>query len=537
MKTSLPIRTFSCLALAASLTAVVSIATATPPTPDDTVTRARQHAALIRAARSGTSLRASARPAIQFTSPGLPGFDGAIDAFWGPGLPTARKLQIFDQFWQTIDSYFACFQGIEDVDWAGLRERYRPQVAAGVSRGRFAGIMNHLSIALRESHTQALDAEVNEFTLPQPGVPLVWIGPWGNNTFGACATAQDDGSALIFEVPPGHPLGLKPGDRVLGFDGHPWTELYPQLLNAELPLYAFAWWGSSPSSFRNILVGSAPLNWYLFQTVDIAKYGTGEIQHLPTSLLQNAPATSFCSEQMDLAGIAKPQIVESNFENVVSWGVLPGTRIGYIYVWGWFGDAGPKFSQAIRELTQQQQTDGLIIDFRFNLGGSIDLSNEGLGLLFDQPTPTIGFAERSNPSDHFKMRTAAGSQTQLVGMPGFYVIPSTPHTSYNRPIAVLVGPGAVSAGDQNALRMTYLPHARTFGRSTATAFNAPVDLYLDPDWSARFALIDAFRVGNPKNFLTHDEFVVDEPVWLRPDDVAAGRDTVVEAALRWIESR
>jgi hypothetical protein len=30
---------------------------------------------------------------------------------------------------------------------------------------------------------------------------------------------------------------------------------------------------------------------------------------------------------------------------------------------------------------------------------------------------------------------------------------------------------------------------------------------------------------------------VDERVWLRPDDVAVGKDTVVEAALQWINQQ
>ena len=32
----------------------------------------------------------------------------------------------------------------------------------------------------------------------------------------------------------------------------------------------------------------------------------------------------------------------------------------------WLGDADTRFTQAVRELTQERQTDGLIIDFRFN---------------------------------------------------------------------------------------------------------------------------------------------------------------------------
>jgi hypothetical protein len=62
------------------------------------------------------------------------------------------------------------------VDWAALRLRYRPEVAAGVSRGRFAAIMNHLALALRESHTQANDVLVNFPTFPARGLPLLEQG-------------------------------------------------------------------------------------------------------------------------------------------------------------------------------------------------------------------------------------------------------------------------------------------------------------------------------------------------------------------------
>src|SRR5829696_1600690 len=40
-------------------------------------------------------------------------WQSAIDATWGPGLPTERKLEIFDEFWTTIDERFAAFQDLD----------------------------------------------------------------------------------------------------------------------------------------------------------------------------------------------------------------------------------------------------------------------------------------------------------------------------------------------------------------------------------------------------------------------------------------
>ena len=155
--------------------------------------------------------------------------DALIDAYWGEGVPTAEKLAIFDKFWSYADAHYAAFQGIR-VDWRAERRRYRDEVAAGVSRGRFAAIMNQLSLALRDSHSLALDTPVNIDTVPDRGVPLFGTSAWIVDPSGACMTAQADGSSLVYSAMPDHPLGLEPGDRILGYDGVPWRVLYQRLL-------------------------------------------------------------------------------------------------------------------------------------------------------------------------------------------------------------------------------------------------------------------------------------------------------------------
>ena len=448
---------------------------------------------------------------------------------------------MFDEFWTAIDERFASFQGL-DLDWAAVRDRYRPEIAAGVSRGRFAAIMSHLALALRESHTVASDLRVLQ-TPRLPGVPiLVLRGAPFNNTFGACATAHADGSALIYSVAPGHPLGLEPGDRIVGYDGRPWRELIGELLAAELPVAGS--WGSSPSSFEHTLVQSANVNWHLFDTIDILKHASGTLEHHSTALLNTTPPLRgpFCTEQLAVPGAAKPALPT----HTVTWGVIEGTRIGYVYVSRWVEDAGERFEQAIFELTQDRKADGLIIDFRLVRGGNMFLSEPGLGMLFDRPVPTIGFAERADPTEHYMLRPIVG-ETSVVcpGLPGFppihYVIDMCDRAhdprSYERPIAVLTGPGAVSAGDQVALRMTYHPRVRLFGKTTNTAFNSPEGCPLnlnEPGWSIQYSCADAYRINAPHDYLTHDDLPVDQPVWLRPDDVAHGRDTVVGAAVHWI---
>jgi hypothetical protein len=470
--------------------------------------------ASIRARRTEDTSTAPADPTARRT---------AIDGFWGEGLPTAQKLKLFDRFWSDVDRHFAAFQGIY-VNWPALRDRYRREIERGVSAGRFAGIMSALSLQLRESHTMAIDLGVSVRTWPEPGVPLFVQGGWFQDYSGACVTAAGDGSALVYRAARNHPLGLAPGDRILGYDGRAWSELVRELIEEELPISP-QWWGSSPSAFEHSLLMSAGNNWHLFRTMDVEK-ATGELLHLSTAALSELIRFPFCSEQLDVPGVPMP-VYERSW---VSWGVVDGTNVGYIYVWGWSGDAGVQFERAVRELTEKRSTEGLVIDFRFNIGGNMFLSNAGLALLFDEPMPTIGFVERASGGAHQAMAPAA--------KPELYVIPSAGQPMrYAKPIAVLTGPGAVSSGDQVALRMSYHPRARLFGKGTSAAFNAPIRPNYHPNWYVAIATADAYRIDAPQDYLTHDEVLVDEPIWLTASDVATGKDTVVEAALNWIRGR
>ena len=445
-----------------------------------------------------------------------------VDEFWGPGASTAEKLAFFDTFWHTIDENFACFQDL-DVDWRALRNLYRPEVAAGVSKGRFAAIMSRLSLALMDAHTVALDREVFWRTPNERGVPLLVIGQWGQiNDFGACLTPLPSGEALVYRVVDNHPMGLMPGDVIVGSGERSWRSHLDELLDAGLPVTGF--WGSSEEGFEHAWLMAVGANWHLFDTLDVLQPGSDVIEPRSTAPLEGWYGNLWCTEQVSVPGVPMPDIAHSE---LVSWGIIEGTRIGYIYGWGWAWDAEREFLDAVAALMDRDTTDGLIIDFRFNMGGDMHLSNPGLELLFDREVPTIDWATRCDPADHHAMCSE--------GIFDSYVVHGDPETFYDRPIAVLVGPGAVSSGDQVALRLAFHPKSRFFGTSTNAAFNAAALAHDDDEFRATFAYADAYLLSNPGDYLTHDPLPVDHPVWLRPGDVAAGVDTVVESAVAWIE--
>jgi hypothetical protein len=370
-------------------------------------------------------------------------------------------------------------------------------------------------------------------------VPSVGQGGWIVDTSGACLTAQDDGSALVYSVIPNHPLGLQRGDRILGYDGKPWRDLYQELIAEEVPIWPL-WWGSSPTSFDHSFVMSAGLNWHLFDVMDIAKHSSGQVMHVPTSLMPGDIFWGFCSEQMNVAGVSKPNFFAGNY---VRSGVVAGTSIGYIYVWGWTGNAETEFAEAVYQLTQVDKVRGLIVDYRFNVGGFIRAPFAGTAILAERPAPTLGNDQRLKPYDHFLMKTLIP--------PDFFKVDFLPSgnrdipvkVSYTGPVAVLVGPGAVSAGDFGSELLRSLPVARTFGKSTSMALGLPTQpalgtvIDLGPDWEARVSESNSYAVGSPMDYLIHTEFPVDQLVWLTPNDVAAGQDTVVNAAMTWLNAQ
>ncbi len=452
-----------------------------------------------------------------------------IDATWGPGLPAAEQLALFDQVFQLVDSGYGAFHNL-DIDLDAIRSRYRPEIAGGVSRGRLAAIMNHISLALSDCHTYIVDREVSWGTYAAPGVPLLVVGAWvANYRFGASLTVLPDDTLLVIRALPDQPLGLQPGDIVLGYDGVLWSQLYPQLLEAELPIQ-FVWlWGSTDQSMHHCMMMSAGLNWHLFDTIDVLRYATGETVHLSTEPLWYHEKLVLGNEQLPVAGVAMP-----NFEDdFVSWGIVEGTEVGYVYVSSWSMDPVDRirveFYEAIRALMDDHDTEGLILDFRLNTGGGAAVPNSGFSMLFDSDVYTIAYELRANGSaDHLQMLP------HWFLTPEYLKIQATPSSYYDRPIAVLIGPGTVSAGDISAQRLLSHPMVRTFGKPSNGGFTITDNPYIGERWWFSRANGSAYTVSGHRH-LAHTGVGADFEVWLTPEDVVQGRDTVVEAAIDWIQ--
>jgi len=454
-----------------------------------------------------------------------------IDATWGEGLPTVQKLAIFDKALDTLDQSFGAFFNVE-INLDSIRDLYRTEIENGVSRGRFAAIMNYISLYMKDTHTMLMDMPVNWGTSIQPGVPLFVIGGFRSNAhFGACLTPLPDSSLLVYRALGNHRLGLEPGDIVLGYDRIPWKTLSKEIMDAQLPIYPTWVWGSTDASITHQVLMSAGMNWHLFDTIDIVKYATGNTVHLATLPLTQQTGFIWGNEQLPIPGIEQPDFVN---EDYVKWGIIEGTDIGYLYIASY--DMDPQYAihdkiyQAVQDFMFTWETSGFIIDYRINYGGSIDPYFRIYKLLFDQTISTIGYDERTDPDDHYGMTPSPWAT------PYWLRIPGNPNSYYDKPIAILTGPGTVSCGDVESVRMSFHPMVRFFGKPSSGALT--ISRYPDlghPDWFFYLAYGSAYLVSD-HTYLCHTGVSVDEEVWLTQQGVVNETDDVVKAAINWIKS-
>jgi len=451
-----------------------------------------------------------------------------IDSTWGQGLPLAQKLLIFDSYATILNNKFDGFLSL-GLNWDSLRTHYRSKIDSTTSRGRFAAIMARFSMSLRDGHTAALDTIVIHTPLA-PGVPLLIVGTFSTaEHFGAVLTALPDSSALVLYTVPNHPLDLVPGDVILGYENKPWKQLVYELLNADLPIDRAG--SGAISSETNGLFRNVGNNWHLFDTIDILKYATKDTLHLfvsPLLALSSEPMMAY--EQLQIPGIPFAKYVFGpglgwNIGQQLSFGKLPGTNIGYIQlVSEWpTKPADESFYQAINALWN---TDGLVIDMRWNQGGWA-LFDKAFAMMFSKSITTIEDAYRAGPTN-FNLAAKGNSKD--------YVIPGGQGSIYDRPIAVLLGPTCVSMGDLTAQRLRYHPMVRFFGKSSMASLGDNTTLTGFPDWYLTYSYSDMFHSLVPGDYLNRKEFPIDEPVWFNPDDVAKGIDPVLSIADKWIKT-
>jgi carboxyl-terminal processing protease len=122
----------------------------------------------------------------------------------------AQRLEVQQQTWQVIaDRYYD--PGLNGVDWAAVRDKYRPQVAAARSDAEFYLALKSMARELKDSHLRVVtpreSVDHRRFAARSTGIALTVI----------------DDRLVVFDVDAESPAaraGVLRGDIVLAIDDH-----------------------------------------------------------------------------------------------------------------------------------------------------------------------------------------------------------------------------------------------------------------------------------------------------------------------------
>ena len=166
---------------------------------------------------------------------------------------------------------------------------------------------------------------------------------------------------------------------------------------------------------------------------------------------------------------------------------------------------------------------GIILDVRDNGGGNVAYAE----LLASH------FAEEHTPVGYMRYKTGKG-HNDFSERHELSIDTLKQSIRWLRPVVVLTNRGMYSAANDFALYMKAMPYATLLGDTTGGGGGLPRSSELPNGWAVRYSSSVTTDLDDK-----HIEFGVapDKVILLKDEDVAAGKDTLIEEAIRLIKSQ
>jgi len=413
---------------------------------------------------------------------------GASSAASEP-IDTEVQLASFDEVWRIVKEQHYDPEMVGE-SWDQARETYRSRVAEADTRGKVRGVINGMLGTLGQSHFgvipeesyEALEGEEDSGGGPgRLGLRVRLMEAGGERR--AVVTAVRAGST-------GDEAGIEPGWVLLEIDGDPVAGLIERLAGIEDGVARLE--TTAALNIQRRLAG-----------------GRGEEMELV--------ALDRADERQELTVVLREAEGElATFGNLPPMPLVIDTRTlerGVAYFAFSIFLNPVRVIGAVREATSAaQDAPGFVLDLRGNLGGIAGMTNGIAGFFTDRRGLSLG-----------EMKT----RTSTIRLP---VNPR--RGAYLGPVAVLVDEASISSAEIMPAGMQQLGMARVFGTRTA-GLALPSNVTRLPNGDG-FQYVFASIVAPNGEPVEGEGVIPDTIVETTRDDLIAGRDPVLEAAIAWL---
>ncbi len=436
---------------------------------------------------------------------GCAGF-GSADRMPLSAEEKALNVESFDYVWKAIaDSHWDIDK--EGLDWNAAKEEYRPRVkkartmfAARVAMTEMIELLgqSHFGIIPRDVYEDVSDKDDDVSDKKEDVSGKKDEGSEDNGQKGETGLVLRivDGQVLVTSVYPDYPaeeLGVKPGWVILDIDD---KELAP-VVDKVSKAYA-------DDLFKDFMLARAVnsrLNGEPGESVNV-KFLDGNDKEVVLAL-----------------PLAQERGKSTKFGNMPEMHVWMDIRkidgnIGYFYLNNWADPVGVSraFEKCIKE---SMGDDGFIIDLRGNPGGIGGMAPGIAGWFIDDEKHYLGTMHMRN------------SDLKFIINPRL--------ETYSGPLAILIDGLSASTSEIFAGGLKDLKRARVFGtRSAGAALPSQVARLANGD-GFQFAIANYISAAGEE--LEGIGVIPDEEVRLDRASLLAGKDPVIDAAVKWIRSQ
>lgn len=431
----------------------------------------------------------------------------------------ARNLESFDYIWSTIKEQHWDANAVGE-SWDAARTQFRAKVEAATTMDEARGAMNGLIGTLGQSHFGVLPADAyNDAAAKSAAESTAGASGAGGGESASASEGLNDGDQPKADRPP-----------MLGVTGMRIWPVGDQALVTRVD-------PGSPADVVGVRSG-----WVLSKVGqrDVGKMIARMREAMPgktsadlviwsslTSMIEGEPGDVLTVEFLDASdrparrsmGLVRSSAKPAKFGNLPPMWLTHerrriDDRVGY-FAFSLFFEPMLIAAEMQAAVEDARGLDGLIIDLRGNIGGIGAMAMGIGGWLIDKPRQNLGV-----------MTT---KQTKLT----FVLNPRA--EPYNKPVAVLIDGASASTSEILAGGLKDLKRARLFGQLTAGAAL--------PSRIERLPNGDGFQYAFADYVTTSGARL--EGVGVQPDEVIvpdrasllAGRDPVLDAAVRWIRGQ